>query len=281
MIVSLSAACTETAHTKRRIATPARFMRRRLARTNPPTCDLSSIAIFLALERINPRCDEAIVKPRRSRGSNVAGSWRARRIRGFARSDSNNFFPLSGKQGERCRPHEHRALRIRSVSGRRPARNLPHVRDGRDSIRGRKAMTATSQQMWHYDRHNPTMTPALLFEGNLAVIEHAIAQVCRQVRLNGADAEDFASTARLALLEDDCAILRKYEGRSSMSSYLAIVIRRLFISQKRAEGRWHPSAEATRRGEAAVTLDRLFRYEGRPLAESLAITKNKHPDADV
>jgi RNA polymerase sigma factor (sigma-70 family) len=142
-------------------------------------------------------------------------------------------------------------------------------------------MKAAPQQLWHYEDGYPHMSPRSLFEANLDVIERAIAQVCRQVRLHGADAEDFASTARVALLDDDCAILRKYESRSSLSSYVAIVIRRLFISQKRTMGRWHPSAEATRRGEAAMTLDRLLHHEGRSLDEALAITKAKHPDANV
>jgi len=142
-------------------------------------------------------------------------------------------------------------------------------------------VNGTSKQLWHYDGGNLLMTTRSLFEVNLDVINRAIAQVCRQVRLHGADAEDFASAARLALLEDDCAILRKYEGRSSLASYVAIVVRRLFIGQKRAISRWHPSAEATRRGDAAMTLDRLLHYEGRSLAEALAITKAKHPDAEV
>jgi len=36
------------------------------------------------------------------------------------------------------------------------------------------------------------MNARQLFENNLDVIDRAIAQVCRQVRLHGADAEDFA-----------------------------------------------------------------------------------------
>jgi len=142
-------------------------------------------------------------------------------------------------------------------------------------------MTAALQQLWHYAGGNPPMNARHLFEDNLDVIERSIAQVCRHVRLHGADAEDFASCARLALLADDCAILSKFEGRSSLGSYVTIVVRRLFISQKRTEGRWHPSAEAMRHGEAAMTLDRLLHYEGRSLAEALAATKGRHPDADV
>jgi RNA polymerase sigma factor (sigma-70 family) len=125
------------------------------------------------------------------------------------------------------------------------------------------------------------MHPPQLFEANLDVIERAIAQVSRQVRLHGADAEDFASSAHIALLGDDCAILRKYEGRSSLMSYVAIVVRRLFLDQKRSEGRWYPSAEATRHGDAAVALERLLHLERRPLSEALRITKEQHPEADV
>jgi len=142
-------------------------------------------------------------------------------------------------------------------------------------------MNAVSRHLWHYADGYPPMTGRLFFEKNLDVIERAIAQVCRHVRLHGPEAEDFASIARVALLEDDCAILRKYEGRSSLASYLSIVVKRLFIGQKRAESRWHPSAEAVRRGDAAVTLERLLHHEGRPLDEALAITKAHHPDADA
>jgi RNA polymerase sigma factor (sigma-70 family) len=142
-------------------------------------------------------------------------------------------------------------------------------------------MTATPQHLWHYEDGYPHMTIRSLFEENLDVIDRAIAQVCRHVRLHGPEAEDFASIARLALLEDDCAILRKYEGRSSLSSYVSVVVMRLFIGQKRTAGRWHPSAEAVRRGDAAVMLDRLLHHEGRSLDEALAITIAHHPEADV
>src|SRR6185369_7423329 len=97
-------------------------------------------------------------------------------------------------------------------------------------------------------------TSAALFEEHLDAIERAIARVCREVRLVGADAEDFASNVRIALLADDCAILRKFEGRSSMPAFLTIVVRRLFSDQLRASGRWYPTAEVQRRGPIAVQL---------------------------
>ena len=47
------------------------------------------------------------------------------------------------------------------------------------------------------------MDPATLFESNLDVIDRVIAGVCRRARINGADAEDFASSIKLALIEND------------------------------------------------------------------------------
>lgn len=88
------------------------------------------------------------------------------------------------------------------------------------------------------------MTGRERFDTNLAVIDLAIARVCRDAGLRGADAEDFASNVKLALLSNDCAIVSKFEGRSSFATYITIVIRRLLIAERRmTEGRWRPSAE--------------------------------------
>jgi RNA polymerase sigma factor (sigma-70 family) len=124
----------------------------------------------------------------------------------------------------------------------------------------------------------PSMSSRSLFEESLDAIERAIARVCREARLDRADAEDFASSARLALLADDCAILRKFEGRSSLPSYLTIVVRRLFVDERRASGRWYASAEAQRRGPAAVRLEQLILRDRRSFAEAVEIVTREHPD---
>jgi RNA polymerase sigma factor (sigma-70 family) len=114
------------------------------------------------------------------------------------------------------------------------------------------------------------MDPARLFSDNLSTIEQVIAGVCRRARIYGADAEDFASSAKLALVEDDYAILRKYEGRAALSTYLTIVIERLLSDQRMHDlGRWHPSAEAARNGAAGVLLETLVRRDRRTLDEAL------------
>jgi RNA polymerase sigma factor (sigma-70 family) len=120
-----------------------------------------------------------------------------------------------------------------------------------------------------------------LLEENLGAIERAIARVCREARLTGADAEDFGSSVKVALLADDCAILRKFEGRSSMPTYLTIVARRLLVDARRAEGRWYASADAQRRGAVAVQLERLLVRDRRSFAEAADILRREHPEVTV
>jgi len=123
------------------------------------------------------------------------------------------------------------------------------------------------------------MQPRELFDANLLVIERVIAHVCRDARLQGADAEDFASAARVRLLDRDCAVLARYEGRSSLAGYLTIVVRRFLIDHKRAQGqRWFASAEAQRLGAVAVQLEQLLRRDGRTLDEAIAVLGNQFPD---
>lgn len=119
------------------------------------------------------------------------------------------------------------------------------------------------------------------FEVNLDAIERAIARVCREARLARADAEDFASSTRIALLADDCSILRKFEGRSSLATYVTIVVRRLLVDARRTEGRWYASAEAQRRGDAAVLLERLTRRDGRSLDDAMAAVRAVHPEVST
>jgi len=88
-----------------------------------------------------------------------------------------------------------------------------------------------------------------LFRANLALVERVIGVVCRRAGLRDADAEDFSSTVKLALIENDYAILRGYEGRAPLGAFLTVVVQRMLSREwMRLRGRWHPSAEAERRG---------------------------------
>jgi RNA polymerase sigma factor for flagellar operon FliA len=117
-----------------------------------------------------------------------------------------------------------------------------------------------------------------LFLQNLTLIDRVIAGVCRRGGLYGADAEDFASAAKLALIENDYAILHKWEGRSSLAGYLTVVIQRLLADERmRTLGRWHASAEASRMGDAGVLLETLIRRDRRPVEEVLPIVRGVAP----
>jgi RNA polymerase sigma factor (sigma-70 family) len=123
------------------------------------------------------------------------------------------------------------------------------------------------------------MNPQTLFESSLDTIERTIALVSRRGRLRGADAEDFASSVKVALLEDDCAILRKHSGIASLGAYLAVVIDRM-LRDGRAQtmGRFYASAEATRLGPAAVMLELLVRRDHRPFEAALPILRTSFPE---
>ncbi len=118
-----------------------------------------------------------------------------------------------------------------------------------------------------------------LFEQNLGAVERIIAMVCRRAGLFGPDAEDFASEVRLALIDNDYDVMRRWEGRSSIDTFLAVVIQRLLADHRmRAKGRWHASSEAQRLGPAAVLLETLVRRDGRTLDEALPHMRAAHPE---
>jgi RNA polymerase sigma factor (sigma-70 family) len=97
-----------------------------------------------------------------------------------------------------------------------------------------------------------------LFVSQLAWIERAAGAVCRRHGLHREDAEDFASWAKLKLIENDYAVFRKFRGESSITTYLAVVIAMLFRDYRTHRwGRWRPSAAARRWGGLAVRLETL------------------------
>lgn len=119
-----------------------------------------------------------------------------------------------------------------------------------------------------------------VFLKNLETIDRIVGFVCRTNRLNATAAEDFASEVKLALVTDDYDVIRKFEGRSSFSTYLTTVIQRLFYQQRVKEwGKWRPSAEAKRLGQKAITLERLLTRDGFSFAEACQfLTTGADPD---
>jgi RNA polymerase sigma factor (sigma-70 family) len=119
------------------------------------------------------------------------------------------------------------------------------------------------------------MEPAEVFRANLALIGRALARVVRRARLSDADAEDFESAVKLHLIDNDYAVLRAFEGRCSLETYVTIVAQRFLTNERiRAWGRWSESAAAKRMGEVALLLERLVRRDGRTLDEALPLLRD-------
>lgn len=116
------------------------------------------------------------------------------------------------------------------------------------------------------------MTAEQTYLQHLRTIERIAASVGRRSHLNGDECAEFTQEVRVRLLENDYAVIRKFEGRSSFSTYLTTVIQRLF-HQWRVEqwGKWRPSAEAKRLGDKAITLERLLTRDGFTLGEAVKI----------
>jgi RNA polymerase sigma factor (sigma-70 family) len=111
-----------------------------------------------------------------------------------------------------------------------------------------------------------------LFEANLSLVQDLSRYVCHRRCLRQEDVEDFSSYTLLKLIEDNYAVLRSYEGRSSLRTYLTIVVRRLFLDFRVHKwGKWRPTAEVRRLGGTAVELDRLLSRDGQTLENAVEI----------
>jgi RNA polymerase sigma factor for flagellar operon FliA len=109
-----------------------------------------------------------------------------------------------------------------------------------------------------------------LFVSLLPTIEKVVAQICRRNHLREAEAEDFYSEVMLRLIERDYRVLRCFGQRSTIDTFLTVVVHRLFLDYRnRMWGRWRPSAEATRLGDIAMLLERLIARDGSSFDDAL------------
>src|SRR5262245_53162084 len=124
-------------------------------------------------------------------------------------------------------------------------------------------------------------TSGALYLTHRSVIESVIRFVCRRRGLRGDEAEEFAAEVRLRLVESDSAILRKFQGRSSIQTFLTVVIQRLALDYQASRwGRWRPSVVARSEGPAAVRLEQLVVRDGLPLADALVLVVSEFDGVD-
>ncbi len=116
----------------------------------------------------------------------------------------------------------------------------------------------------------------LLLE-HLDTVEQVVAFIARRHRLSPEEAEELGGDVRVKLLENDCEILRAFEHRSSLRTFLTTVVERLFLDDRIARwGKWRPSAKARRLGTTAVLLERMLSRDGIGLEEAIETLRTNH-----
>jgi len=107
-------------------------------------------------------------------------------------------------------------------------------------------------------------------------VDRAVGRIARRFRLGSAEAEDLAGVVRLKLLKNDYEALRRYQGRSSLHTYIAVIAERVLMDQRTAEwGRWRPCIRARRAGPEGVLLDRLLNRDGLPFDAACDVMRRR------
>lgn len=114
-----------------------------------------------------------------------------------------------------------------------------------------------------------------LFLENLGFIERVTGALCRRHGIEGDEAEDVVAWVRLLVMEDDYAVLRKFRGESTVTTYLTMVLSLSFREHRiRERGRWRPSAAAQRLGHTAVRLETLVHRDGYRLEDAANVMRS-------
>jgi len=129
--------------------------------------------------------------------------------------------------------------------------------------------------------HSPLDDPKQIFLDHCPLIERAARHACRGVHLQPQEVEDFVSCVRLKFMENDYEVIRKYQGRSKIETYLVTCARNYFKDHlNHLWGKWRPSAEATRLaervGRVAIDLERLLCRDGLTQHEAIETLLTNH-----
>ena len=121
------------------------------------------------------------------------------------------------------------------------------------------------------------------FLAALPAIDRIIGILGRRHGLADGDLEEFSSWAKARLIESDYAVFRKFGGRSSLETYLSVVLANLLKDFRNSRwGRWRPSAMARRLGAVAIRLETMLYRDGTSMREAtLALAGNGIPEEEV
>jgi RNA polymerase sigma factor (sigma-70 family) len=118
-----------------------------------------------------------------------------------------------------------------------------------------------------------------LFLASQGLIDQIVRFTCRRHRLQPPECDDLLSIVRIKLIENDYDILRKFEQRSSLRTFLTVVIQRAYLDYRNTTwGKWRPSAEARRLDPLAVRLEQLIVRDGLSFDEAAEVLVRHDPE---
>jgi len=163
-----------------------------------------------------------------------------------------------GSWGEGGRPEARKFVTIQPVLDP----NREQLQEGRQPVDGSRAPGKGSVEQ--------------LYLAQLETIRKLAAFACRRYGFAREEVEDFTQHVLLKIWADDCAVLRKYQGRSSLTSYLAVVVQRALQDYVNSRwGKWRPSAAAHRLGQLAIDLETLLVRDRQSFDEACRILRNR------
>jgi RNA polymerase sigma factor for flagellar operon FliA len=123
--------------------------------------------------------------------------------------------------------------------------NRERLREGREAAAGSRAPGKGSVEQ--------------LYLAQLETIRKLAAYACRRYGFGREEVEDFTQHVLAKIWADGCAVLRKFQGRSNLASYLAVVVQRALQDYVNSRwGKWRPSKAALRQGQLAIDLETLL-----------------------
>lgn len=126
--------------------------------------------------------------------------------------------------------------------------------------------------------HEPSAARGrILLEAHYSLIQRKLQHLSRRSGLPEHEAEELRSWAVEKLLENDCRMLAKWEGRSSFPTFLTVVLVNLVRDYRtHVWGKWRPTAAAKRQGPEAVLLEQLCGRDGLSFDEAVERMWTEH-----
>jgi RNA polymerase sigma factor (sigma-70 family) len=123
----------------------------------------------------------------------------------------------------------------------------------------------------------PVSRGRVLLESHFDLVCQRLQHLSRRSGLPEHEADELCSWALFKLVEDDYRILASWQGRSSFSAYLTVVLVNLMRDYRsHVWGKWRSSVAASRAGRESVLLERLLVRDALPLDEVIERMRTEH-----